>query len=86
MNSDIAGTYAIFMGYWNNFFRELSPRTRMPELTGNEFEHLVYQLRKTTMPASESESPRKYNPSAREIQHGIDLTKKIISSSQNPKD
>jgi len=95
MNSDIAGTYALFMGYWSNFLRWIYPRTRMSELTEREFEHLVVQPGKTVMPASETEHLRRYNPSEREIQYGIDLVKiileqsskkKLISSSQNPAD
>lgn len=86
-------TYAILLGYWDDFFGGLYPRASTNDLTGREFEQLMVQPRKTVMPAPESEHPRKYNPSEREIQYNLDLVKRVLTaekekiitfSSQNP--
>ena len=87
MNLDTARTtYAVMLGYWNNFLWELFPRIKTHDLNGREFEQLMYQPRKTAVPASESELPRRYNPSEREIQYNIDLVRRILEEQPRKKE
>ncbi len=74
----IRTTYSILLGYWDNFFRDLHPRAKVNELSRREFEQLMYKPGKTAMPIPESEPPKKYTPSEREIQCNNDLIKRIL--------
>jgi len=74
MNDAASISYAIMSGYWNNFLISIYPRAKTDKPKEEDFEIPVLPA----SPAGETEGSRRHNPGEREIQHGIDLIRKIL--------